>query len=109
MIKHGQIDVRLARDDDTITFQVTDSGYGFAQEMAGQLFNKYRRLPSQASRKVAGTGLGLAIAHEIATAHGGSITGFSDGPNQGATFLVQIPVDGPKDRVEAANTKGQTP
>jgi len=107
--RHGRVDVRLARNDKEITFQVTDTGYGFAQETAGQLFNKYSRLPGQASHKVAGTGLGLAIAHEIATAHGGSITGSSDGPNQGATFLVRIPVSGSQNPSQPTGRKEEAP
>jgi signal transduction histidine kinase len=39
-----------------------------------------------------GTGLGLFITHCIVSDHGGQIEAESDGPGQGATFRVWLPL-----------------
>ena len=47
------------------------------------------------SRTGKGTGLGLSISHRIISQHGGEIEATSDGPNQGSTFKVRLPVQAP--------------
>jgi signal transduction histidine kinase len=49
---------------------VTDDGPGIPAAEQDGVFDRYRRGPTQA----AGTGLGLAIAHQVAVAHGGTLT-----------------------------------
>jgi len=100
--RDGRIEVRLEQKGDTIILQVTDSGYGFEPENSKLLFIKFHRLSGEDSHRAAGTGLGLAIAKEIAIAHGGSITAYSDGPNLGASFTVTLPISTPE---KASSTK----
>jgi len=41
-----------------------------------------------------GLGLGLAIAKATIEAHHGSLVAASSGRNQGATFTIELPLDG---------------
>jgi two-component system, NtrC family, sensor kinase len=47
------------------------------------------------SRTGKGTGLGLSISHRIISSHGGEIAAASDGPGQGSTFIVRLPIEQP--------------
>jgi signal transduction histidine kinase len=55
---------------------VTDDGPGIAAAEQDRVFQRFWRGPAD----VAGTGLGLAIAHQVAIAHGGTLTLTSPGP-----------------------------
>jgi hypothetical protein len=54
-------------------------------------------------------GLGLTLVKRLVVLHGGEITAASDGPGQGAEFLVHLPVAAlPQDPAEAIR-EGCTP
>jgi len=42
--------------------------------------------------RVKGTGLGLYIVRSVAKRHGGRAWAESEGPGQGATFVLQLPI-----------------
>jgi signal transduction histidine kinase len=90
----GFVDVRTAIDGGDVTFTVTDTGVGFDASFAPQLFQPFRQADSSPRREHGGLGLGLSIARHIATLHGGTITGESDGVGLGATFTVRLPAAG---------------
>lgn len=68
--------------------EVSDSGIGFPAEDAERLFRRFEKATDSP-----GSGLGLAIARAIVEAHHGALTGHSNGPGQGARFIVTIPAD----------------
>ena len=71
-IKHGRADsvtLRVFGAEDTLVFEVTDSGSGVsASALRTDLFRPFER----GSAKTAGTGLGLSIVRAIAEGHGGT-------------------------------------
>ncbi|HEY0949825.1 HAMP domain-containing sensor histidine kinase [Nocardioides sp.] len=67
---------------------VTDSGAGFAPELADRLFERFYRAPGGPA---AGSGVGLTIARALVTAQDGTLTAASAGPGQGARFTVRLP------------------
>ena len=67
-----------------VVVQVTDSGKGFSEEQAGQLFQ-----PFYTTRK-GGHGLGLSISRSIVQDHKGSITA-TGSPGAGAAFTLRLP------------------
>lgn len=77
----------------TLGFEVTDTGIGISQENQLAIFEAFRQVESNTSRKFGGTGLGLAISQELATLMGGSITVRSS-LHAGSTFLLTIPING---------------
>ncbi len=70
---------------------VKDEGPGIAPEMAAGLFK-----PFATHGKANGTGLGLAIVKRITEAHGGAIR-VESAPGEGATFIVDLPHQSPKE------------
>lgn len=73
--------------------KVEDNGIGFEQEQAQRIFNTFERLNSK--DRYEGTGLGLSLCKRIAQRHGGSIEAYGR-EEQGATFIVELPVKQPK-------------
>ena len=89
----GTVTVTLARDEEDgvagCHIAVSDSGPGFAPEVADKLFN-----PLFTTRP-GGTGLGLSIAQHIAFLHHGSIRA-ENKPGGGAIFTMWLPAQGHK-------------
>jgi PAS domain S-box-containing protein len=67
----------------------TDSGIGFSQANAQQIFNIFQRLHTKDEYQ--GTGIGLAMCKKIAENHGGQIFAKSE-LGEGATFTVILPI-----------------
>ena len=74
-----------------VTLEVSDTGIGFDDAFAQQLFQPFRQADSSSRREHGGLGLGLSIARHIVELHGGTIAGASDGPGRGARFVVTLP------------------
>ncbi|MHB1605307.1 MAG: sensor histidine kinase [Leptospirales bacterium] len=66
-----------------VVFRVRDNGPGIPEAMRDRIFNPFF------STKPKGTGLGLSIVHNIAEAHGGSLS-FSSRPGE-TEFRLRIP------------------
>lgn len=88
----GEICVTVIEKGKTVEIVVQDSGRGISAEHLPYVFDRFYRGDSSRSRTSNGTGLGLAIAQAITTAHHGSIRVSSGGLNQGATFVLSLPV-----------------
>lgn len=84
------IEIDLATDGAEARIRVIDHGIGLDPAAVEGLFRKYGRLP--AARSFTGIGLGLYYARMALRAHGGEIVARSDGPGQGATFELRLPV-----------------
>lgn len=76
----------------TITFK--DNGIGFNDVYIDKAFGLFQRLHTHENFK--GTGIGLAICKKIVALHNGSITAQGQ-PDQGATFIVTLPLPGKTD------------
>jgi PAS domain S-box-containing protein len=90
----GFVRVALEQADDRLRLTVTDSGVGMTQEQTEQLFRPFSQVQAAPVQRE-GTGLGLFIARGIVRRHGGELRVHSDGPGQGSTFTLDLPLDGP--------------
>ena len=79
-------------DPATATLRVRDQGIGISQSERKRIFRRFYRIPGAMSTRVKGTGLGLFIVRSVVARHGGKVFVESDGPGQGSTFIVQLPV-----------------
>ena len=61
-------------------------------ETRKKIFNKFQRLDTPESPNVKGTGLGLYWVKDIVEYHGGKISVYSEGINQGSTFKIALPI-----------------
>lgn len=85
----GRISIAAARHDGSIEFSVTDTGPGIPRQYLHRIFEKFFRVPGQASGS--GSGLGLALAKDVVEAHGGQIRVEPTEP-AGATFHFTLPL-----------------
>lgn len=73
-----------------LRFIVEDTGIGIPQDKQALIFEAFRQLDGQNSRKYGGTGLGLTITKRLVTLMGGSIEVRST-VDKGTAFIVTVP------------------
>jgi two-component system, OmpR family, sensor histidine kinase MprB len=78
------VEIRLHEHELT----VRDHGPGIAAEDRERVFDRFYRAP--AARSLPGSGLGLAIVHDVAEAHGGTVTA-EEAPGGGALLRLKLP------------------
>jgi two-component system sensor histidine kinase VicK len=70
---------------------VQDHGMGVPTEKLDQIFERYARVESSATRYIGGTGLGLPIVRQITEMHHGKVYAEST-LGKGSTFHVMLPL-----------------
>ncbi len=88
---NGRIEIAAAVVDDRVNLRVIDNGHGISEVVLPKIFEMFvqeRVAPDGGG----GLGLGLALAKQLVELHEGTITGASDGPMQGSTFEVWLPL-----------------
>ena len=88
----GRVEIYVQRDGDALQLVVKDNGRGISPEFLPHVFERFRQQDGSTTRSTFGLGLGLSIARHLVELHGGIITAHSSGPQQGATFVVRIPM-----------------
>lgn len=88
----GRIEVKARRDHAQVEISVKDSGIGIEAEFLPYVFERFRQADSSHTREHGGLGLGLNIVHHLTTLHGGTVRAESAGVDQGATFIVRLPL-----------------
>jgi signal transduction histidine kinase len=85
-------------DDERALIRVTDTGCGIAPENLKAIFNY------GFTTKQDGKGFGLHSSALAVSSMGGSIRAQSDGPGQGVTFEVELPLAAPDDEASEDST-----
>jgi PAS domain S-box-containing protein len=88
----GSITLRVTRRHGHVECTIADTGKGIDPEFLPFVFDRFRQENRSPKTKGAGLGLGLSIVREIVELHGGSIKAHSRGADQGATFIVRLPL-----------------
>jgi signal transduction histidine kinase len=101
----GRVRADLERRGGHVRLSVQDSGVGIEPDFLPHVFEPFRQAEGGTTRAQGGLGLGLAIVRRLVEMHGGSVRAESDGPGQGATFVVELPVlaGEPERRAHAAD------
>jgi signal transduction histidine kinase/CheY-like chemotaxis protein len=88
----GHVQVKLERVGEHVEITVSDTGVGIAPEFLPFVFDRFRQGDGSSTRRQGGLGLGLAIVRHLTEMHGGNVCAESRGPDQGATFVVKLPI-----------------
>lgn len=90
----GRIVVRLEEENDEINLTVSDNGQGIDSSFLPHIFEIFRQADPGTSRAQQGMGIGLAVVQQLVELHGGSVSAYSAGVGQGATFKIRLPRSG---------------
>jgi PAS domain S-box-containing protein len=88
----GRVRLEAKRVGGRAEITVSDTGVGISPEFLPYVFDRFRQADSTTTRRYGGLGLGLAIARHLVEAHAGNIEVRSEGEDQGATFIVSLPL-----------------
>ncbi|RCJ17368.1 hypothetical protein A6770_34140 [Nostoc minutum NIES-26] len=100
----GRVTVQLEQINSNIQLQVSDTGRGIAPEFLPYVFERFRQGDNSITRSHKGLGLGLALVRHLVELHGGTVCTASPGIEQGATFIVNLPL-----KVTAVDTSQLSP
>lgn len=88
----GSIRVRCWAEEGSAAAEVSDSGRGMDPQDLERLFNAFEQAENSITRQYGGLGLGLTISRNLLELHGGTIEARSLGQDQGASFIVRLPL-----------------
>jgi CheY-like chemotaxis protein len=87
--------VRAERPAGPVLITIADNGIGLTAEELPRIFGTFsqgQHANDGGSHRFGGLGLGLAISRTLAELHSGTIRALSGGRDQGATFVVELPL-----------------
>jgi PAS domain S-box-containing protein len=99
----GVVQIVASGVDGHVELRVTDTGAGMTPEFLPYAFDRFRQSDASTTREHGGLGLGLAIVRKLVELHGGRVDAFSEGINQGSTFIVSLPQALAADRERTAD------
>ena len=88
----GRIVLSVEALGDKVRIDVADNGSGIEVALLPQVFDLFVQGKRTPDRAQGGLGLGLALVKNIVGMHGGQVAARSDGPGQGSTFTVELPL-----------------
>jgi signal transduction histidine kinase len=91
----GRVDVTAAAADGAVEISISDTGIGIAPEDQEAIFEEFRQVGNDVSRKREGTGLGLPLARKFVELHGGRIW-VKSRVGAGSTFTFTLPLQPPR-------------
>ena len=87
----GRVDVSAKKHDGKIEVAVRDTGIGIAPEDHAAVFEEFKQVGRDYTKKAEGTGLGLTLTKRFVELHGGAIS-LESAPGKGSTFTITLPV-----------------
>jgi PAS domain S-box-containing protein len=96
----GTISLKVKRNGDKVTFDVSDPGIGIPPEHLPKVFQRFHRVDTGDTRKAGGTGIGLYLVKHLVEAHGGEI-GVESEVGKGSTFSFSLPEQPPEEVMAA--------
>ena len=87
----GKVSVAAKSNGSAIEVSVTDTGVGIAPEDQAIVFEEFRQVGRDYTRKAEGTGLGLALTRRFVELHGGAIS-LSSALGKGSIFTFTLPI-----------------
>jgi signal transduction histidine kinase len=78
-----------------VVLSIRDQGVGIHPEDMPRLFEMLAMIRRQPGQNPGGLGVGLSLVKNLVELHGGRVSASSEGPGQGATFEVRLPLASP--------------
>ena len=89
--RNGKIGLKVeTAADETILFQVWDTGIGLSPQQMSRLFQPFEQADGATTKVFGGTGLGLALTRRFCRMLGGDVTVESE-PGRGSVFTMRLP------------------
>src|SRR5690606_650866 len=105
----GNITLSAERQGDNAVVKVKDTGIGIPPDKLGSIFEMFAQIDHSLERVQGGLGIGLTLVKQLVEMHGGTVTAHSNGPGQGAEFVVRLPVLKEKSKAAAPAPAGMEP
>ncbi len=99
----GRIDVDATLTNGAVEISVSDTGFGIAPENQETIFEEFRQVGTDYSKKREGTGLGLTLTRKFVELHGGKIW-VESAVGKGSTFTFTLPLNQEKFDGQRTNT-----
>jgi signal transduction histidine kinase len=90
--KERELRLTLEQHGNEAWLRVHDDGIGLVPDELETVFDSFYQVEDHLTRQHDGLGLGLPIVKAIAESHGGRVWVESEGPDQGATFTIALPL-----------------
>lgn len=87
----GEIRVHSYADGADAVIEVADTGAGIAPAFLPYIFDLFAQGERALDRSLGGLGVGLSVCKQLIEMQDGSVSARSDGPGQGATFVLRVP------------------
>lgn len=91
----GTVMLSAKAEGDTLRLIIRDNGIGISAEALPFIFEPYVQDAHAVGFDGAGLGIGLTVVRALVEAHGGTVTGMSDGDGAGSEFVVTLPLVNP--------------
>jgi PAS domain S-box-containing protein len=88
--KYGSIHLTVKKIQESLFFEVVDTGIGIASDKLDAIFETFTQAESYTTREYGGTGLGLSISKKLVLLMGGEI-GVKSILGKGSTFYFSLP------------------
>ena len=87
----GRVAVSAKQDTTCVEIAVKDTGIGIAPEDQAAVFEEFKQVGRDYTKKAEGTGLGLTLTKRFVELHGGAIS-LQSALGKGSTFTITLPV-----------------
>ena len=91
----GSVEIDAMREGANIVVRVSDTGVGIPRDMLGHIFEMFAQVGGSVARSQGGLGIGLTLVKRLVELHGGQVWAESEGPGEGSTFVIRLPVAAP--------------
>jgi signal transduction histidine kinase len=89
---HGRIKLSITVASDVLKIIISDNGIGISAKALPFIFDPYVQDVHAVGFNGSGLGIGLTVVRELVEAHGGEVTGMSEGDGMGSEFVVTLPM-----------------
>lgn len=88
----GKIALNMIQEADDLVITVQDNGSGITPEILPHIFEIFTQADSSLARSQGGLGLGLTLTRRLIEMHGGTVSAYSAGDQQGSKFVIRLPL-----------------